>query len=585
MRQKRAVPALLVLLLILAGCMPSVQPGTPEPSETAADRQSPAEAGGAAAADASDSQGGSSVGESQGVTTTRDQQGGTRSGPEGDCLIWARSLPQASLVQPWLVSGHPRYVASGTCRLRVHSDEVTIDLVLPPSADPAAAEAALQITGTGEPWVDVQTNPYSGEHVFLVHIPAGEPGERVSVRLSGPFGPDGEPVDLGFDLERVTTPGIALDYRLDGGEWMPVEPGSTLPRLPMDLRFRSVGGADLALAVHRLTARGLEVERQAGELTARLEAPPPHLVLDLNGVEADHGLMTSRSLLEVFTGEEPQLILLDPATGQEQTLGSAPANVYRTLAAPSGDRVALMATDPTSLIETEIWVLDLRSGELQRTGISLTSWQYQAFWRPDELVVADGHRIHRWRAGTEQAAVQRSGGSGFTGLSPDRRMLAGISYDMREEDEHMLAPASIVLHDLQTGADRLLAEGQIRVRIPHSESAPRLALSFTPDGAGLLIREPTPEFGGWRYLMLDIATGTLEEVPEPQTETEPEWVPGPGGFAYRTQADVYDDVVVRAADGAENHFGSGHAAGWAPDGRLLLIRWANSEWLRCPAGP
>ncbi|WP_374712790.1 hypothetical protein [Symbiobacterium terraclitae] len=493
-------------------------------------------------------------------------------------------VPRASLIYPWLRETVPRDVVAGTCRLHVHSDEVTVYFVLPPAADPVAAEAALDITGAGEPEVEPLWS-VSGEQLFLVRLPAGQPGELVTVRLAGPFGPGGEPVDLGFEFERVTTPRVVMEYRYDGGEWTPVEPGSTLPRRPMELRLRSEGGADIAVIAGYVSGAGLPFERQGGEITIRLDSPPPHLSLNLNGILADHGLTTTRSLLELFTGEEPRLSLLDPVTGQEEALGRAPVNIYRTLVAPSGDRVALMATDPTDLIRTQIWALDVRTGDLHQTGIRLTDWQYRIYWRPGELVVADHDRIHRWQEGMTQAEVQVSRGTAFTALSPDGRLLAGITYDMREEDEHQLAPGSIVLHDLETGEDRILAERQVRVRIPHSEFAPWLELSFSPDGSSLLIREPAPEFGAWRYLRLDLASDSLEEAPDPPAEAQREWVPGPGGFAYRVQDQVYDDVVVLSADGAERQYGSGHVAGWLPDGRLLLVRWANSEWLRYPAGP
>lgn len=553
MRPTHTVAVLLALLLILAGCAPSVRPGTPDvpPSEGTGAPQSPAATGEAA--------------------------------PESpaSCLYWARSLPQASLLDPPLQWPLPRYVTEGTCRLYVHSEEVKVDLILPPSADPAAAEAALQVTGAGKPQVEWMTDS-SGEHVFIVRFPAGEPGEKLSVRLAGPFGPDGDPVDLGFALERVTTPRVALEYRTEGGEWMPVEPGSTLPHRPMDLRFVPVGGADLDEIAGRLAGEGLAAERQAGALTVHLDNPPPHLAVDLNRVAADHGMLTTRSFLEFFTAAEPQVSLLDPENGQEQVLGSAPVNVYATLAAPSGDRAALMATDPVDPYGTQIWVLDVLAGDLHLTGITPASPWYHTYWRPGELVVADDDRIHRWRDEAAQATVQRSHGRAFTALSPNGRFLAGIAFNMWEADEDSLAPASIVLHDLETGAERILAERRIRLFLPGTETEPRLQLSFSPDGSALLIREPAPESGAWRYVRLDVASDTLEEVMKPPAAAQQEWVSGPHGLAYQVQAWPYADVVVRGADGAERQYGIGHVVGWLPGGRLLLIRWAHGQWLRFP---
>lgn|GEM_PF-1422869 len=578
MRYTCVAAALLTFALFLFACTPSVRPATPgtaTPEGTSQDR-SPAVTGGPDPVF-------SRVSGSQGDSGTDGSiwgESGSAVLPAGDCLIWARSLPQASLMDPVLSWSMPRYVTEGTCRLPVHSEEVTVDLVLPPSADPAAAEAALQVTGA-EAHVAWTTDP-SGEHLFTVRFPAGEPGERLTVRLLGPFGPAGEQVDLGFDLERVTTPRVLLEYRDESGEWVPVKPGSTLPHRPLDLRFISVGGADLAEVAERLAQQGVAAERRAGTLTVHLDDPPARMALDLNRVAADHGLVTCRSFIEFFTGEEPHLSLLDPTTGQEQVIGEAPVNVYATLVAPAGDQVALMASDPVDPYGTQIWVLDVTAGDLHLTGITPSSPWYRAYWRQGELVVADHDRVHRWSQEAAQATVQPSRGRAFTVLSPDGRLLAGIAFDMAEEDESGLAPASIVLIDLETGAERILADRQIRVRIVHGESETRLDLAFSPDGSGLLIREPTPVPGNWRYLRLDIASDSLEEVPAPPDAAQRQWVPGPNGLAYRIQEQPYGDVVVRTAGGTERQCGSGHVAGWLPDGRLLLIRWANGQWLRRP---
>jgi len=562
-----------VLFVLLVGCT-IAQRDTPPDAPPDADTVSPWSP--AAQEGATSGAGAGSLPDGAGSGASPD---GSASEPASDCLLWARSLPQASLVHPPLQWQFPRYVTEGTCRLHVHSEAVTVDLVLPPAADPEAAQAALQLTG--EPELSMTTSS-DGEHVFTLRFPAGEPGERLTVRLAGPFGPAGEQVDLGFDLERVATPRVALDYRTDGGDWLPVEPGSTLPRRPMELRLRPVGGVDPERIAQWLGDHGLAYARQADALIVRLADPPTHLVLNLNDIPAEHGLLTSRSFLELFTGEEPQVSLLDPATGQEQALRNAPVNIYASEVAPSGGRVALMATDPLDPYGTQIWVLDLRTGDLHRTGISLSSPWYRIYWRPDELVVADHNRIHRWREGAVQATVQVSRGRAFDALSPDGRFLAGLAIAMTEVDEKNLAPASIVLHDLETGAERILAERQIKVLVPPNEKEPRLQLSFSADGAGLLIREPAPGTGGWRYLRLDIGSDTLADVPEPPAAGQQEWIPGPGGLAYRVQTQPYGDVMVRDGDGMEQAHGSGHIVGWLPDGRLLLIRWANGPWLRRP---
>jgi len=569
-RNRRTGLTILALLLLLSGCAPSSArtepPGTLS-AEGEAGLQAPVDAGGPGSSE-----------------PRRDGAGGQQDGtavklPEG-CVDRSDLLPRATLLDQAFPGFQSQAVVAGTCRLAIHSEELTVYLILPPDADPAAAEAALQYTGEVKPEVAVM--PSVSEHVLAVRFPAGSPGERLTFRLAGPFGPEGRQADLGFELERVTTPRVAMDYRYDGGEWLPFEPGSTLPARPVELRFRPVGGADPGQIADRLTAHGLAVEKQADALTARLAEPPPYLALDLNGIPADHGLLTTRSLLELFTGEAPRAVLLNPATGEEQDLGAAPVHVYSTRLAPSGDWAALVATHPADVTGTEVWALNTRSGELHRTGIAFTSLWYQLHWGPDELVAAAQNRIYHWRAGMTRAAIAQTRGDSFTALSPDGRFLAGITYDMRAEDEHWLAPAGIVLHDLEGGTERVLAEGQVRVRIPHSEAPVQLQLAFTPDGEGLLIREPLPEFGSWRYLRLDLASGALEEVPEPAAETPEEWVAGPHGFAYRPTEDIYGDVVVRGPDGTERHYGSAHVAGWLPDGRLLLIRWENARWLRTP---
>lgn len=477
-----------------------------------------------------------------------------------------------------------RVVAQGTCATVVDSDDVWVTFRFPPGVPVDVARAALSVPGLLQPDVRVfAPGAWNDELRLELHFPPGQPGERLEVRLSGPVGEAGAPVDMGFLLERVPTPGVSLEWRPDGGGWQPLSKVANLPLAVAELRFRVQGQVPRAALESVLKASGIPGGDWSDDavMVRKLSAPPPHLLLNFDRIRTDDRLWTAHSVWEIFFGVPPALVALDPATGTERPIGQAPLNAAESALSLDGRWVALFAVHPDNPYAEEAWAVETATGRLVRLGTE-SGWPFrQAFWREDELLLTNGGRVFHWRIGTDVAEPVSTRSAQYVAISPDGRYLAGFRYDWQRESKDGLAPGSIVLYDIAARRDRLAAVDQVKVRITHSEAPSHLRMQFSPDGKGLLIEEPIPGEGvPHRWVRLDLTGEELTAAEAPPPETAVTWLTGPSGYQVPVPAGQYTEVRVMAKDGSERSYGPGLVCGWLPDGELLLIRWENGKDLR-----
>lgn len=494
---------------------------------------------------------------------------GKKPEPEPPCL----SQPRGDLY------GHVdrRFVQAGTCMARIDSEPFTVTFQLPGSATAQAVRAALHTEGPVNPEIDL-SEPHLWQPDLYVHLeyPAGKPGEQFAVRLKGPLSPGGTSVDLGFQLERVLTPGVVLQWRPDQGEWRLLDRPANLPRQPFQLRLQLVGGVPREGVERVLQQEGLTGWQWTGPEVLELSVPEPpvHLLLNFDYLLTPDYVPTSRSSWELFTGASPVLVAIDPQSGEETVVGNAPLNVAHSSLSPDGQWAVFFSVHPDSMFAEEAWGMNTTTGRVHRLGVRT----YSAIprWGADGLLIPWGGTVYHWRPGEEGITPVETGAASFVQLSQDGRWLAGFTYDARREGKDMMMPGSIVLYDTVERKEQVLARDRIQVRMPHSEFGPQMPMVFTPDGKGLIIREQPPE--GIRWVQLDLSTEELTPATQPQTPKGLEWAVTGGYRVSRLQE--YSPVLVYAPDGAHRSFGEGLVVGWRSDGRLLVVRWENARELR-----
>ncbi|MFZ5814465.1 MAG: hypothetical protein ACOY93_04100, partial [Bacillota bacterium] len=405
---RRLLPLLLAALLAVACSSPSPPHGVPvagaPPVEGSPGTETPSEA--PSEAPPSD--------QPSGQEPEQPPPAGQRA---AGCLKAGPGLPFGRVYDPLLEV----WVGSGECAVRVHADALRIDFELPLRVTPEEALAALRTRGPSRPESSVfQRGP---NRVLMVEYPPGEPEEQLRVWLEGPLGPAGEQVSLGYTLERLPTPRVRAEYRQGDDRWRPLASGTTLPRAPLELRLHLEGSLEPAAVEERLGQLPWERVARPTYLLRLLE-PPPHLMLDLNHLPAFEGLRTRNSLLELFFGEPPRLVALEPETGRETVIGEVPANLEWGRLSPAGDWAALVGLTPENTWGYEVWLLETRTGRLQRPGLAYPIDGTGLFWSAVGLVVPDGGELQLWSPEEGSRRVIRTKGYSYTALSPDGRRLA-----------------------------------------------------------------------------------------------------------------------------------------------------------------
>lgn len=489
-------------------------------------------------------------------------------------------------------------VTQGLCGAPVPVDNFVVFFYVPTAVTEEAVRAALRVEGAAQPErLEFFTFPVRNQ--LSVWFPPGPLGEEITVRLAGPVGLNGAQADLGYRLKRLESPTATVELKVGDGPFQPLIPGSTVPSQPLAIRFRFAGNPDRS-AVESQIRQAFEPHKDATSRTIfhlewespeslllSLPAPPPRILIAFHGVQGANGLTMRPFSFVLYTGEAPRLVALDPASGQEDEIGPAPVDVLYRRVSPDGKWVLFSALQGDSAYKEDLYLLDTESGALRKTTL-IPSWEGIVLWVDQKLVLPIGRKVQVWDLTSHQLAEYPSAADHLTALSGDGRFLAGFTLDYgREDAETALAPATIVLHDLQTHTEKVFAN-VASAQVPHKSAPPRMPMVFSSENQALYFQEqvkgPTPEQRVMpRWMKLDLQTGTVSPAGQaPDSERpQPAGLRGPTGWESLTSE--WGPVLLRSPQGVEQRFGSGLALGWRPDGRLLLIRWPNFEHRRFPS--
>lgn len=498
------------------------------------------------------------------------------------------AAPPAMVVAPgWGRQGNMpfpvRTARRSGCKYAVGGSSLAVDVRLPAGTAAAAARAALQISGA-EP---VYTNFFADGPRLSVGFPSGPNGQEIQIRVSGPLGAGGAPLDFRLDLVR-DFPSLTVAVRQPPGEWRPFSDVDTLPPAPTELRFRwdrQVDHMEAELRVRR--ARGTErVDPQPAfawadpqTLVATLARPPALAMIDMGGVPGPGAIATYARPIVVRTGIPPVLEALDPFTGVRTPLGPAPPDVRQVLAAPAGNHVAFGAFAPqpdgTWWLQTG-WVLDLQEKRLLPAPFgSFLGWTNQGALAG----VGEQGGLEVWHPGTgDRRRFATAPGASYASPSPDGRRIAGTRIQSEREDRAtFLAPADLLVLDLETGQEQVYPDFG-HYYVTHSEFGVAFPTIWTDGGRSVAGRDykgrtvyqwaaVDTKSGNRRLLTSDEAAG----LAAPDRDLS-----GPSGWRLE-QERPWDTVYLVAPDGSRQDQGTGLPAGWLPDGRALVVRWEQSH--------
>lgn len=377
--------------------------------------------------------------------------------------------------------------------------------------------------------------------------------------------------------ERPTPPATPVDrvtvsIRQGDGAWREIESGSSVPRKSYSLQIRMPEASPVASVEdtlkqvlgnlpHTITilpANGLQVD---------LPEPPPILSLYLDD--------QSQSRFTLNAGESPWLVALHPSTGEEQRLSEVPLHAASASVSGNGRWVLVETPSPVQQCSGQVWEVEAASGKRQALPFGPGFFQDVTTWYDGTWYATSGHFINTWETSTGRHERRESAGWIWEGVSPDGRFLSGATYQVGSAPIGGLASMTVVVVDLKTGQEKTYPN--VASGVPHAHWID-FRLRWTPDGRGLLLghhREPKKV----ETRRLNLETGEVTPSPEPLPKPEdPLYLTHQSGWRYERVPGLWGPIRLTGPDGKEYVRGEGLPAGWAPDGRLLLIRWENYKY-------
>lgn len=550
-------------------------PGEPPPAQPAADTTRP-DASGGGPAGAGTTQPGPGPAPPPATANSPADHPGVLAGPRDRCFAGSSTEPEPPYIAVYLSSSSMSYsdpeyfILDPGCRVVVGGDKVAVEVVAPEGADPDLLAAAVQAAAGGpvpDRWIT-----RAGR---TVEIEFPDPAVReMSVSVAGPLQPGGTPAALGVFLVR-DYPEVIAELRQGSGAWQWLDPLKTYPDVPTELRLRFSRPIDPSWLPAQYTRVESGVEWKWTDpltFTVTLADPPPLYTLDPNGATDARRMSVWSAPVVLHTGEPPALMAFDPATGQTEPVAPAPPEAYDALLSPDGRYLAVSTWFPAAGAwdgwQETVVVVDMQSGSMHVTPLSgWTGWGDNG-----DLVGADfSSTVQIWNCRTRTERRLPLTTELWQGwVSPDGSLLAAYDLLWDQESQDWLLPAELVVVDLRTGEERRYANWT-RYYVTHSEYGVPFPVVW--DGNGAVVALDYAGADQWTWIRLDLATGRREPMQAEQTEglALTGVQNAPGGWGYRHHS--WESVTAPLPDGGTADLGPGLAAGRAPDGRFLFIRW------------
>jgi hypothetical protein len=459
-----------------------------------------------------------------------------------------------------------RMAAPGGCQWVVDTQRLTINV---PNLEADSAEAAVKLVTLmgATPTLTVEPQRgYQGRWSVGLDLPAGPVGQKITISVAQP---SGQPVTA--TLIRKQSPTVSVTMQGADGTWAPFTPGVSLGAGPKRLRFEATGGVAPKLVFVTTGWQGIKPDQVSaqGNQTEVLFTNPPPLVQVLIGSEPDvDGLIALQTSVHFYIGEPPKLVAVSPASGKEDPIGPAPADLGSQVALRGDGRyLALISLIPEAAEGNQVWLVDLKTGTLTRTPFQYGPEGSPGFDIRGRLIspLQYGH-VGILDPATGKSEVQLSAATQWGKLSPDGRFMAGrVGAEPGRGTGAWIGPPSaskLVVRDLMHDTEKVFPW--------HEGYAAYGGVDWLPDGTLLQMSVRSNGAPGMateeerKLLVYTVNVATGDRAPYTQLWPKP-YTPDPNEYKTGQASDRF--------------------LTWLPDGRALLLRWPNLENQRSWIGP
>ena len=530
--------------------------------------------------------------------------------------------------RPWLGYLSLDQLNSGTVYMRrggtatVGTGELWLRGWFQPAPPAGWYDTHLLLEGTTP--LDRQYTSY-GEGRFDLRLPAGQAGDAFRLTLTDVLLGDGTSGDVTVTFCRQIPPGVTATYKdKDKDGWRPL--GTQVPAVaPLALRL-NFSSDMLPESVERSLAGPHDKEgRSDGDwisgmqwidprtLEVVADQPGPVLKLNLKGAQDRYGLFLSGGLPAIYTGDPPQVLAVDPVSGQAARLADLPPEPRWADLSPDGQRLRLTAQQFVPGEGGPRWqhrLVDLTTGKSEEItpqssiGIWLPSGELVSVTREGEGAIVVNRQT---AAGPKRTVIGDLPPLDSFYLSPDGQWLAVLVHSGAQLEYPSVGVRFLIVSS--DGKTRRTLAGDASMWRPGKDGIVLYGPVWSPDSSKIALIQPSG--AGQALVIADLAAGALRtltaSLPDSRGSFDPVlWSPdgskivagqslidaasgriegriegirqmpfwSPDGQWLLLQDGEWGEITAyHLGTGKGTALGKGMALGWSPAGRALLIRW------------
>jgi hypothetical protein len=463
---------------------------------------------------------------------------------------------------------------------------------------------------------------------FDFRIPAGQAGDAFRLTIKDVLLDDGTAGDVAVTFCRQTPPKASTTFRANN-DWLPATAGAVIPPdSPLTVRVAFTHDM-LAETVERsLTGEhdksgksqgdwitGLKwLDGRTVELTA--DQPAPSMRLNLAAAQDQYGLFVPGGVPNLYTGEPPRVLAIDPVSGKETRLADIPPEPNTPTLSPDGQLLRVMS-----------W--QMRGGRDVPDGqfllINLTTGAAQPIKPEDPGWAPPSGILSIAREGLDSLLVARQAGTllipGLPDMdrwleSPDGKWIA-VLLRTGAQAEYPSVPVRFLMVATDDSNNRKALTGEASMYEPGKDGITLYGPVWSPDSTRIAFTQPAKD--GAALVVADLTTGALRTLAANLPGVRSSWDPvtwSPDGSKLLAGTALVDaatgQVLQRVEVGAGRPFwskdgqwllfgamgwnqwsevklydlrtgrstslGEGLALGWRPDGTAVVVRWPNARY-------
>lgn len=417
----------------------------------------------------------------------------------------------------------------------------------------------VQVTGGGTVLTD-----WTFTGAVDISFPEGSAGSVLSVTLPEIDGME----SVTYHLERTEPVKMTAEVQVNDA-WVPAQPDQVYPAESAQVRLTFDRPMDRPGLEHWLQHTAWPSDRpnlEGIEITwpddrtvlVRLPKAPPVVAWTLTQVRGTDGLPLVAVVPALHFGEQPFLVAIDPATGEEERLTALPVEVGSGTVSPNGKSLLLEG---------------IRHQTVGHSHTGYSRWLVGAGTQTKPLPFEEQRYLYFSPDGRLQSLEQREGARSYT-ASPDGTRIAHLYMDGwgKQELPGYLYPHDLVIQSPDGQVVQVVRQA-MSLYAPPKDYPLRATLVWSPDGKRIATLTDAPE-GQGAIVVIDLATGQAERI----ATLPPEMGRGaPYPFFWNGEHFVVGKTLFDSAGKVKRELpGSGP---FSPDGKWLLFqRGVEGHW-------